>query len=384
VVPATGKHRRPDVRPLLAGASELYADHPSAPQPRILDSGWAPWIPPYGDYPSWPQSGGTIAGRPPRPGCGGADSRDMLPAPPLESGWYPALAPPGQAAPGTGTPARSAPGPGTYDRAPEVYRDASGGQIRMQGLPAAPPGNRDAVPGYPGAPVRDARPARARPSGLASVEDSIRLANGILADADTEAAGIMAEAAAQAAAARATAEQEAARIRQEASDHAAELRASAAQAVADLRQLAASVLDNLTAGVAPLADPVAATTTGPAFAPATRPQSRPPARLRPQPAGRPAARPKAKPAGSTRQTVAMRKVTACVAALCLLGAASGAGELAEHGWKFFVFRGGGVGQTSGNQTDQQFLARQAAQAHHAAQPGGRHAKPPAIAVPGNH
>jgi hypothetical protein len=39
-----------------------------------------------------------------------------------------------------------------------------------------------------------------------------------------------------------------------------------------------------------------------------------------------------------------------------------------HGFSFFVFRESGQGETPGNFTDAKFLARQAAQQHHATAP----------------
>jgi hypothetical protein len=75
----------------------------------------------------------------------------------------------------------------------------------------------------------------------------------------------------------------------------------------------------------------------------------------------------------------MRVASYATAALLSFAIATGAAEIGMHGFQFFVFRGGGVGQTPGSETDQQFLAREAAAAHHAAAPKGRHARhaPPA-------
>ncbi len=69
----------------------------------------------------------------------------------------------------------------------------------------------------------------------------------------------------------------------------------------------------------------------------------------------------------------MRIATGATAALLVFAMATGAAEVGLHGFKFFVFREAGVGQTAGNSTDQQFLNRQAAAAHHSA-PQGRHAR----------
>src|SRR5580692_11668705 len=71
VVPAPGKHRKPEALP-PAPAPVPYEDHPSAPQPRFSDPDWAP---PYEDYPSWPHPGEPSQGRPPRRGDNGLDVR---------------------------------------------------------------------------------------------------------------------------------------------------------------------------------------------------------------------------------------------------------------------------------------------------------------------
>lgn len=105
------------------------------------------------------------------------------------------------------------------------------------------------------------------------------------------------------------------------------------------------------------------TDTGPA-----RPDPKParPAERRPSPATKPQKQP--------RQHQAMRVASYATASLLLFSVIAGATEIGLHGFNFFVFRAGGVGQTAGNENDQQFLARQAAAAHHVATPKGRHAK----------
>jgi hypothetical protein len=69
----------------------------------------------------------------------------------------------------------------------------------------------------------------------------------------------------------------------------------------------------------------------------------------------------------------MRVAAFATAACFVFAAGTGAAEIGLHGFKFFTFRGGGVGETGGDQTDQQFQAQQAAAAHQAAAPTGRHA-----------
>jgi hypothetical protein len=68
----------------------------------------------------------------------------------------------------------------------------------------------------------------------------------------------------------------------------------------------------------------------------------------------------------------MRVATYATATMFLFAAVTSAAELTTHGYKSFVFRGGGVGATEGGETDQQFLAKEAAAAHHVVAPKGRH------------
>jgi hypothetical protein len=59
----------------------------------------------------------------------------------------------------------------------------------------------------------------------------------------------------------------------------------------------------------------------------------------------------------------MRVAAAATACLALVGVASGATEVALHGFRFFVFRESGAGETGPTVgTDQQFLAQEAAKA----------------------
>jgi hypothetical protein len=389
VVPAPGKHRKPEGAPPPVPAPVPYEDHPSAPQPRFSDPDWSP---PYQDYPSWPHPGEPSPGR----GGNGLDVRQLLSAPPAGYYQHPPAGPAGLAAPPPGQEVWADRSVRAYDRGPQPYRDPGPG--RMTGQAVLTETDFRYQDGGPGAAVQGIvlqvpPPQQHQAAGLASVQDCIRLANGILADADSDAARIVAEAAAEAAATRAAAEQAAARTRQAASAQVAEMRTSAAQGATELQQLAERILHGLSAGPAP----AATLAGGTALAPPALPQVRPPASPEPPAAPRPAAAPKpavaprpqpgtktaprpaAKPASRTRQEVAMRKVMACVATVALLGVATGASELSLHGFKFFVFRAAGVGQTSGSETDQQFQAqqaRQAAAAHHIVAPKGHQAKKP--------
>jgi hypothetical protein len=163
-----------------------------------------------------------------------------------------------------------------------------------------------------------------------------------------------------------------------AQNEAAHLRAVILSLSEQLGQMSAYVTQNLESPGRLATTPAPAVTPvqTPAIAPATprtRPDARPATSPRPVAPPRPWTTPAKKPQKRPRQHHAMR-VTACAtAALFLFAAATGATEIGLHGFKFFVFRGGGVGETSGTQTDQQFLAHQAAAAHHVAAPKGRHA-----------
>jgi hypothetical protein len=103
----------------------------------------------------------------------------------------------------------------------------------------------------------------------------------------------------------------------------------------------------------PAGDPAAPPAARPAAAPGGRPAGRPAA----QPAGRPAARPAGKPAarpagkpssGQGRQGTAFRFAAIATSALFLVAVAAGAIEIHLHGFKFFVFRATGIGETSRN------------------------------------
>jgi hypothetical protein len=66
----------------------------------------------------------------------------------------------------------------------------------------------------------------------------------------------------------------------------------------------------------------------------------------------------------------------------LLTLGAGATEIGLNGYRFFLLRENGIGQTNNNVTDTGFLAQRAKAAHHAAAPKGRHHKPsPSTTVP---
>jgi hypothetical protein len=99
-----------------------------------------------------------------------------------------------------------------------------------------------------------------------------------------------------------------------------------------------------------------------------------PARPTTTPAKKPA--PAKKPQKRSRQQQAMRVATAGTAALLSIAAIGAVTAIGIHGFSFFVFRESGQGETPGNFTDANFLARQAAAQHHDSAPKGRHHKTP--------
>jgi hypothetical protein len=66
----------------------------------------------------------------------------------------------------------------------------------------------------------------------------------------------------------------------------------------------------------------------------------------------------------------MRIATAATATLFAFAVVMAGLEIGTFGFKFFTFRSAGTGETGGSETDQQFLAQQAAAA--AAHTPGRH------------
>jgi len=229
--------------------------------------------------------------------------------------------------------------------------------------------------------------------------DVLWTAGQVLTQADRQAAQIAQEAHDYAASVLEAAEREAdtmtrsaAAVRAAAEREAAERHAHLDSMTGELGRVAAYISESLAA----FAPPGAAQALAPA-PPAVRSalpaaRSAPPDTLPPRPATRPARpdntpnnRPAARPPGATRpgrtparqpqkplrQRHAIRFATWATATLVLFAVICGATEVGLHGFKFFVFRGGGVGETGGTETDQQFLARQAA-AHHVVAPKAPH------------
>jgi hypothetical protein len=379
----------------------LHPDHPSAPVPRVR-------------APLAPAAGGAGRGPARRSSHGIPQS--------LPKSGPPRLAqrlPGGQPSPG----AAARPGPEAYDHEPGQYPSP------RAGLPVrpAPRGNRQ---GQAEAQTRTglmAPDAGAESSWVAGFARQPGFGYG------GQAAVISQEALNQAARQDAAAAlREATAIREAAEKEAAHLRAVILSLSEQLSQMSAYITENLASpGGAPPALTAAATAAlvtapqtalpaGPATGPArpaarpTRPASRharpvtKPGKSSTRPAtgtqGRQAlaarkmvaplaalvtvgvARPtslagRAKPWTAPtqkrqtrpRQHQAMRVATAAIATLFAFAVAAGATELAAHGFKFFVFRQTGTGETGDHETDQQFLAQQASAAKAAAtHTPGRH------------
>ena len=255
--------------------------------------------------------------------------------------------------------------------------------------------------------------------------------------AEREAAAITQQATGHAATIREAAEREAAAITQEATGQATAIRDAAERRAAELRagldsmsgelgRVASYVTENLAVPPMPATVPALPEVTlappgtrpappdgtpakpgsrpgGPRTAPASQPHEPGTTTARPGSApgtrtARPGIAPRTTPGGPARQTAApakqgqapgrqrraMRIATAGTAALLSVAAIGAVTMTGIHGFSFFVFREGAQGETPGNFTDTDFLARQAAAQHHdsapkAAQhhdsaPKGRHHK----------
>jgi len=234
---------------------------------------------------------------------------------------------------------------------------------------------------------------------------SAQLASWILTEANQQAAEITHEARDQAATSLADARHEAAELKRRASEtaaatlaaaelQAARVRAAITKLSGELGAVAAYVTENLLTSAPPAMMPAAmptatpATTppavpsdTSPAAEPETEAQARPAARAAAAPGTRPAGRPGTRPAtkpdaqpaaqptarpgtrpitrpttrpktqpatkrkGRTRQQVAFRVSAVAASALVAFSLVSGATEVAQHGFPFFVFRSAGTGET---------------------------------------
>lgn len=218
---------------------------------------------------------------------------------------------------------------------------------------------------------------------------SFALAEQLLTNADSQAATITQDALSQAIAIRDAAEQDAAVIRQQASairaaaeQEAAEMRAAILAMSEQLGRLATYVTENF---AIPAGTPTALRATTPAAlvpAPAAAPPARP-ARTASRPA-RPANRaaaPAIKSSRSTAQPVtgtrgrqarSARKMMALLAAMLMVGAASGATELVLHGVPFYLFRANGTGASETGPKENQGPGQPDAPGAHHSPPGQQH------------
>jgi len=360
------------------------------PRPRNYAPGW------FGDGGSAVQQEPTPApSRGPRPQPTGRPV-PVLPAP-VRTDLAPSanLAPPGPVLQGRAAEVTDWVQPGAVQARPQAI------QARPQTIPARPQtvqGRPGAVQGGPGA-VQGGPGAVQGGPGAVPVWDagSAQLASWIISEANQAAAEIRHEARDQAATSLAGAKRDADQLVRQASDQAAaklaaaeleaaELRATVVKLSGELGGVAAYVTQNLITYAPPAIKPVVPPALEPMIKPAPEPQAGveapPAARPTAKPGGKPAAGPKTRPTAAPgtkpaprpkpgpaatpgaraaakakarpRQLVAIRVMAAFAAALFLFALVSGSTEVALHGFRFFVFRSGGVGETpdSGLQENQ--------------------------------
>jgi hypothetical protein len=421
--PAAGQPLHADDHPSWPGRPGPYALHPDHPSwPGRPDPRWAATEAALqaDGYPSWPGphsrprrdvEPSADNGEPGWPGGGGPAARRQPPPtahrPPPAHLPPPAYRPP----PARLQPVLSAPARTDFTPRADVAPRADIMPRRGPMRPGRPTGVIDRV--RPAA--YWVQPERVQVWDAGSVE----LATWIISEANQQASDIRHEARDQMTASLADARQEAAELVRKASEQAtatltaaeqeaAEIRATVTKLSTELGGVAAQVTQNLvgfaTSGmkpvtrqaVQPVTEPAVQPITAPTHQPVTEPQARPAARpatqprtepeTRPKstPAGQPGTRPAAKPGtrpaakpgtrpagrakGKPRQLRAIRVAAVATAALFVFAVGSGATELAQHGFSFFVFRQTGTGETGPSApTDQQFLAREAAAAKAAAQ-----------------
>jgi hypothetical protein len=236
--------------------------------------------------------------------------------------------------------------------------DQPSGPMRQYGAPAPEYAVQYARDG-----VADLLDRLGKESGKLWTVDSVRLANQILSTANHQAAEMRHEAQDQATASLAGARVEAAALLRQASDQAAATLATAEQEAAEVRAavmklsselggvVSAYVTENLLSPTKPAIKPAARPAITPDPQRAAQPQARPATK---PPAETPGARPAVKPNARSRQYVAVRAMSVFTAALVLFALTAGASEVALHGFKFFVFRSAGAGETgrSGLQENQ--------------------------------
>jgi hypothetical protein len=197
-------------------------------------------------------------------------------------------------------------------------------------------------------------------------DDAAWAARQMVLDAGAQAARLRRQASAQAATVCAAAERETEKIWRLASAQAASVREAAEREAAELR---ATVI-RLSAIDGGVASHEAARLLG---TPGTRIVGKPGAEPGAEPGTRRAAKPGARlarrPQRPPRQLVAARVAVTATAAMLLFAVSTGTTELALHGFRFFVFRSAGTGETGPTApSDQQFLAQEAAAAKAASRP----------------
>jgi hypothetical protein len=201
-------------------------------------------------------------------------------------------------------------------------------------------------------------------------DDAGWIAQRMVLEAGAQAARLRRQASLQTASICEAAELETELIWQRASEQAAAIREASEREAAQLRAVVMR-LATAPAGLVNLDRDVASPEVAkPVGRPGTRTSGKPSRRARllesarrVRPVG--LARPRSAPAGKPRprQYQAMRVATAATAALFSIAVITGAAEIGMHGFKFFVFRETGAGESGPNvPTDQQFLAQQAAEA----------------------
>jgi hypothetical protein len=311
------------------------------------------------DYPSWPGRPGPYALHPDHPSWPGRpDPRWASAEAALRADGYPSW-------PETHSPPRRG-----AEQPPVTALSAPVLPVRVRTGPT--PGGGDIAP-RTGPMLREraavvidlVRPEDDRRPGPGQIWDggSAQLASWILTEANQQAAEIRHEARDQATTSLSDAKQEAAELIRQAADQAAakieaaelqaaQLTAAVVKLSADLGGMAAYVAENLLAPALPATRPAARPAPEPAALPVAVPVA--------EPEAQPAARPARKTAGGktaggkNRQRTAMRVMTTVTAALVLFAVVCGTTEVALHGFRFFVFRSTGTGETgpSGLQEDQ--------------------------------
>jgi hypothetical protein len=188
---------------------------------------------------------------------------------------------------------------------------------------------------------------------------SVQLATWIISEANQQATDIRHEARAHAAASLAGAKQEAAELMRQAAEQAAATLATAEREAAEARAevmklsahlggVASYVAENLSARALPTGRSVDQLMIG-------APRERPPAgrvanakAAQHASAQAAAAKAAANPHAVPRQILAGRVMGIIVLALFMFALLAGTSEVALHGFRFFVFRSVGTGETSGN------------------------------------